>query len=65
LIDYSIYRKSNMSGHLSVEFNKWSAQKDKVVFTDNIFAWKRLGYYPFKDMSDLTLLTLRRFGYES
>lgn len=64
LIDYSVYRKTNMSGHTSNEFNKWSEKKNMVVFAENAFGWRRVAAESFSDISDQTRLTLRRCGYE-
>lgn len=65
LIDYSVYRKTNMTGHMSTEFNKWNEQKDKAVFADNVFGWKRSAPELFDDISSRTRTTLSRFGYEA
>lgn len=65
LIDYSVYRKIDMSGHMSCEFNAWITEKNTAVFSDNVFGWKRIAHTHFLDMSESTRSTLRRFGYET
>jgi hypothetical protein len=64
-IDYSSYRRNDMTKHMSNEFNKWSQQRDQVVFSDNVFGWKRSCIDEFKNITDDTRLTLKRFGYEA
>lgn len=65
LIDYSVYRKIDMSGHMSREFNTWNAQRGNAVFSDNVFGWKRTSHALFHDLSESTRSTLARFGYDA
>lgn len=65
LIDYTIYRKRDMSAHMSNAFNKWSAERDKPVFADNIYGWKRSSPELFNAISHQARESLRRLGYDA
>lgn len=54
-----------MHSHMSSEFNKWNKQKDKAVFADNVFGWKKSVPEQFNNMSEQVRATLRRFGYDA
>ncbi len=63
LIDYREFRKGNISDSISSkEFNQWIKEKKKIVFEDNIYAWKKKPEI-FENITDDAKKVLLNFGY--
>lgn len=64
LIDYSRMFKGNAIENQSNEFKKWIAEKTKVFFAENLYAWKRNKEVDFSSLSKQIRETLKAFNYD-
>lgn len=63
LIDYSAFGKTDIRTISSAAYNAWDSKKDRAVFDESVYAWKREPAGTFSDISCDAKIALSKFGY--
>lgn len=65
LIDYAAFRKFDGSSISSNAYNDWNMKKERAVFPDSVFGWKKINPETFVNLSPEVRAALNEFGYEA
>lgn len=64
-IDYGQFSRHAVNEISSPAYQKWRKEKKNAFFSDNIYGWKTNKDVEFRNITETTKETLRRFGYEA